>query len=187
MADHYDENYEEVVSLPGVDTDGERTENIDDGRIRRPSEFFVRTTGDDIDEQEHARREYFNKVVGEAENEALQAAEGLGPNAENSLLYRIWSRVNHESEEAVAGIVEKKVEYVELFFDLIFVYSLRTINALFHAYEHSFPPMSAIQTFLFLTAVVMQVWMFTTMFFNRYGRKALRDYISIFINMYGLF
>ena len=187
MADHYDENYEEVVSLPGVDTDGERTENIDDGRIRRPSEFFVRTTGDDIDEQEHARREYFNKVVGEAENEALQAAEGLGPNAENSLLYRIWSRVNHESEEAVAGIVEKKVEYVELFFDLIFVYSLRTINALFHAYEHSFPPMSAIQTFLFLTAVVMQVWMFTTMFFNRYGRKALRDYISIFINMYLLY
>ena len=54
MADHYDENYEEVVSLPGVDTDGERTENIDDGRIRRPSEFFVRTTSDDIDEQEHA-------------------------------------------------------------------------------------------------------------------------------------
>ena len=187
MADHYDENYEEVVSLPGVDTDGERTENIDDGRIRRPSEFFVRTTGDDIDEQEHARREYFNKVVGEAENEALQTEEGLGPNAESSLLYRIWSRVNHESEEAVAGIVEKKVEYVELFFDLIFVYSLRTINALFHVYEHSFPPMSAIQTFLFLTAVVMQVWMFTTMFFNRYGRKALRDYISIFINMYLLY
>ena len=94
MADHYDESYEEVVSLPGVDTDGERTENIDDGRIRRPSEFFVRTTGDDIDEQEHARREYFNKVVGEAENEALQTEEGLGPNAENSLLYRIWSRAD---------------------------------------------------------------------------------------------
>ena len=67
------------------------------------------------------------------------------------------------------------------------MYSLRTINALFHAYKHSFPPMSAIQTFLFLTAVVMQVWMFTTMFFNRYGRKALRDYISIFINMYLLY
>lgn len=85
------------------------------------------------------------------------------------------------------GIVEKKVEYIELFFDLIFVYSLRTINSLFHAYEHSFPPLSAITTFLFLTAVVMQVWMFTTMFFNRYGRKTLRDYISIFLNMYLLY
>ena len=49
MADHYDENYEEEVTLPGVDTDGERTEHIDDGRIRRPPEFFVRTTGEDIE------------------------------------------------------------------------------------------------------------------------------------------
>ena len=187
MADHYDENYEEEVTLPGVDTDGERTEHIDDGRIRRPSEFFVRTTGEDIDDEEHARREYFNKVVGEAEDEELKAEGASHAEEEGSLLYRIWSRVNHESAEAVAGIVEKKVEYVELFFDLIFVYSLRTINAMFHAYEHSFPPMSAIRTFLLLTAVVMQVWMFTTMFFNRYGRKSLRDYLSIFLNMYLLY
>lgn len=113
--------------------------------------------------------------------------ETLEEDVDESLLYRIWARVNNEKKGADAGIVEKKVEYVELFFDLIFVYSLRTINALFHSYEHSFPPISAIQTFLFLTAVVMQVWMFTTMFFNRYGRKALRDYISIFINMYLLY
>ncbi len=85
------------------------------------------------------------------------------------------------------GITEKKVEYIELFFDLIFVYSLRTINSLFHAYEESFPPLRTITTFLFLTAVVMQVWMFTTMFFNRYGRKALRDYVSILLNMYLLY
>ncbi len=82
--------------------------------------------------------------------------------------------------------VEKKVEYVELFYDLIFVYSLRTINALFHDVE-GFPPLGLIATFLFLTVVILQVWYNTTMFFNRYGRKSLRDYISIFINMYLLY
>lgn len=108
--------------------------------------------------------------------------------AMDSLLWRIRKRVAANPIYKVpTRDLEKKVEYIELFFDLIFVYSLRTINALFHHVGEGFPSAELIGIFLFLTAVVMQVWFFTTMFFNRYGRKSLRDYISIFINMYLLY
>ena len=108
--------------------------------------------------------------------------------AMDSLLYRIRKRVAANPIYKIpTRELEKKVEYIELFFDLIFVYSLRTINGLFHHVGGSFPSYQLIGIFLFLTAVVMQVWFFTTMFFNRYGRKSLRDYISIFINMYLLY
>ncbi|SFG34609.1 low temperature requirement protein A [Oribacterium sp. WCC10] len=187
--DFKDDEYTEDVDIPGMDSDGSRMDKGDyviKPKILEKMEIHVRTHGADIDEEEHRKREYFNKIVDEAAGES-QIEQGTPVReAEGSLLYRIWSRVNQESPRP-KGQVEKKVEYIELFYDLIFVYSLRTINALFHGYEDSFPAWQSILTFVFLTAVVMQVWMFTTMFFNRYGRKALRDYISIFANMYLLY
>lgn len=188
--DPENEDYTEDVDIPGIDSDGssrmKKDEYVIKPKILERMEIHVRTQGEGIDEEEHRKREYFNKIVDEAAS-ASQIEQGTPVReAEGSLLYRIWSRVNKESPQP-KDHVEKKVEYIELFYDLIFVYSLRTINALFHAYEESFPTVESILTFIFLTAVVMQVWMFTTMFFNRYGRKALRDYISIFINMYLLY
>lgn len=182
--------YTEDVDIPGFDYDGSSHTKKDDYILKlRKSDrinIHVRTSGEDIDEEEHKKREYFNKIVDEAAS-ASQLEQGTPmQEAEGSLLYRIWSRVNKESPQP-KDHVEKKVEYIELFYDLIFVFSLRTINAMFHVYEETFPPAESILTFVFLTAVVMQVWMFTTMFFNRYGRKALRDYISIFVNMYLLY
>ena len=181
--------YTEDVDIPGLDSDGSSLKKEDytvKPMIQELMEIHVRTEGKDIDEEEHKKREYFNKIVEKAAGETKIDEDRPVKEAEGSILYRIWSRVNKESP-APEDHVEKKVEYIELFYDLIFVYSLRTINAIFHSYEESFPPAGAILTFIFLTAVVMQVWMFTTMFFNRYGRKALRDYISILINMYLLY
>ncbi|MBR1856201.1 MAG: low temperature requirement protein A [Oribacterium sp.] len=181
--------YTEDVDIPGLDSDGSSLKKEDyaaKSKIQQLMEIYVRTEGEDIDEEEHKKREYFNEIVGKAVVETNIDEERPVNEAEGSILYRIWSRVNQESP-APDDHVEKKVEYIELFYDLIFVYSLRTINAMFHSYEESFPPAEAILTFIFLTAVVMQIWMFTTMFFNRYGRKALRDYISILTNMYLLY
>ncbi|MBP3239628.1 MAG: low temperature requirement protein A [Oribacterium sp.] len=183
------EEFTEEVDIPGLDYDGspkDREQYSVKSKLVQKMEMHVRTQGDDIDEEEHKKREYFNKIVDEAAGDS-QVEQGTPvKEAEGSILYRIWSRVNQESPKP-KDHVEKKVEYIELFYDLIFVYSLRTINALFHGYEETFPPKEAIMTFIFLTAVVMQVWMFTTMFFNRYGRKSLRDYISILLNMYLLY
>ena len=183
------EEFIEEVDIPGLDYDGspksKEEYNVKSNLVRK-MEMHVRTHGEDIDEEEHEKREYFNKIVDEATG-ASQVEQGTPVReAEGSILYRIWSRVNRESPKP-KDHVEKKVEYIELFYDLIFVYSLRTINALFHGFEDTFPPKEAIITFVFLTAVVMQVWMFTTMFFNRYGRKSLRDYLSILLNMYLLY
>lgn len=183
------EEFTEEVEIPGLDHEGiprSKEEYYVKSKLVQKMEMHVRTQGEDIDEEEHKKREYFNKIVDE-EAGVSQIEQGTPvKEAEGSILYRIWSRVNRESPKP-KDHVEKKVEYIELFYDLIFVYSLRTINALFHGYEDSFPPAETIITFVFLTAVVMQVWMFTTMFFNRYGRKALRDYLSILLNMYLLY
>lgn len=115
--------------------------------------------------------------------------DGVGEDDEeiNSLLWRIRKRVAKNYPVDKPQPVEKKVEYIELFFDLIFVHSLRTINALFHGITDRMPSQELMLTFFFLMAVVLQVWMFTTMFFNRYGRKSIRDYVSIFINMFCLY
>lgn len=103
-------------------------------------------------------------------------AELYGQKAEGGVRLR---KTGHEEE--------KKVEYIELFFDLVFVYSLRTLNSMFHAYETEFPPFSVFFTFLFLIMALMQIWYFTTLFFNRYGGKTIRDYFSIFFNMYCIY
>lgn len=81
----------------------------------------------------------------------------------------------------------KKVEYIELFFDLIFVYTFRSINSLFHHVEGGFPSMQLLGTFFFLMTVAVQVWFFSVLFFNRYGRKSIRDYLTILLNMYLLY
>ena len=82
---------------------------------------------------------------------------------------------------------EKRVEYIELFFDLIFVYTFRSINGLFHGMESGFPSAELLGSFFFLMAVAVQVWFFSVLFFNRYGRKSIRDYLTILLNMYLLY
>lgn len=93
----------------------------------------------------------------------------------------------NETQDLPGGKGEKKVEYIELFFDLIFVFTLRTINALFHDFETEFPPLPTLFSFFFLMLVALQVWYFATMYFNRYGRKSLRDYLMILASMFFLY
>ncbi len=115
--------------------------------------------------------------------------EGVACEVKGTAMEKTESSVN--TVTAAAGElpkkIVKKVEYIELFFDLIFVYSFRSINSLFHHVEEGFPSAALMGSFFFLMMVAVQVWFFSTMFFNRYGRKSLRDYISILINMYFLY
>ena len=85
--------------------------------------------------------------------------DGVGEDDEeiNSLLWRIRKRVAKNYPVDKPQPVEKKVEYIELFFDLIFVHSLRTINALFHGITDRMPSQELMLTFFFLMAVVLQV------------------------------
>ncbi|MBQ9646829.1 MAG: low temperature requirement protein A [Oscillospiraceae bacterium] len=82
---------------------------------------------------------------------------------------------------------EKKVEYIELIYDLIFVYLVGRNNALLHAIENGFFTASTYLTYIVATLVILQVWYFSSLFINRYGTNGVADHVCLFINMYLLY
>lgn len=82
---------------------------------------------------------------------------------------------------------EKKVEYIELIYDLIFVYIIGRNNSLISSVEHGFVSWSVYLTYFLTTLIALHIWYLTTVFINRYGSKSVAEYIGIFINMYLLY
>lgn len=82
---------------------------------------------------------------------------------------------------------EKKVEYIELIYDLIFVYLVGRNNSLLLTMENSFFTASAYATYIVATLVILQVWYFSSLFINRYGTNGVADHVFLFINMYLLY
>ena len=82
---------------------------------------------------------------------------------------------------------EKKVEYIELIYDLIFVYIIGRSNSMLHHIEDGFIPFETYLTYILTTLIILQVWFFTTLFINRYGTDSVAEYIGLFINMYLLY
>lgn len=79
---------------------------------------------------------------------------------------------------------EKKVEYVELIYDLIFVYIVGRNNSLLHHFEGGFVEIRTFLMYVLCTLAVIQIWNFTTFYINMFGRNSKRDYLFLFINMY---
>ena len=82
---------------------------------------------------------------------------------------------------------EKKVEYIELIYDLIFVYLVGRNNALLHTIENGFFTAPTYAPYIVATLVILQVWYFSSLFINRYGTNGRLEHIGIFINMYLLY
>lgn len=85
------------------------------------------------------------------------------------------------------GKEEKKVEYLELVYDLIFVYIVGRNNALMHNFENGFTTLDSFSAYVFCTLAIIQIWMFSTFYINLHGRNSVRDYVFLFINMYLLY
>ncbi|MDO4882411.1 MAG: low temperature requirement protein A [Oscillospiraceae bacterium] len=85
------------------------------------------------------------------------------------------------------GKEEKKVEYLELVYDLIFVYIVGRNNALMHNFENGFTTLGSFAAYVFCTLAIIQIWMFSTFYINLYGRNSVRDYVFLFTNMYLLY
>ena len=79
---------------------------------------------------------------------------------------------------------EKRVEYVELIYDLIFVFIIGRNNSLLHDIEGGFVKPGAFSAYLICTLAVIQIWTLTTYYINMYGRKSVRDHVFMFINMF---
>lgn len=82
---------------------------------------------------------------------------------------------------------EKKVEYVELIYDLIFVYMIGRNNSLVAHLSGGFFDPSLYLTYVLITLITIQIWYLTTLFINRYGSNDFTEYIGLFINMYLLY
>lgn len=82
---------------------------------------------------------------------------------------------------------EKKVEYLELIYDLIFVYMIGRNHSLLQRIENGFVPGRVFLAYMLCTLAVIQIWNFSTFYINLYGRNGLRDHVFLFINMYLLY
>ena len=79
---------------------------------------------------------------------------------------------------------EKKVEYLELIYDLIFVYIIGRNSSLLHNVQGGFVPLGTFYAYILCSLAVIQIWSFSTFYINMCGRNGLRDHIFLFVNMY---
>ncbi len=86
--------------------------------------------------------------------------------------------------EALTNKKERKVEYIELIYDLIFVYVIGRNNTLLHTFEGGFTERGMFFAYVMCTLAVIQIWTFTTYYINLYGKNSPREYVGLFINMF---
>lgn len=82
---------------------------------------------------------------------------------------------------------EKKVEYLELIYDLIFVYVIGRNNSLLHHVTDGFVGGGLFYAYVLCSLAIIQIWNFSTYYINMHGRNGLRDHVFLFINMYLLY
>ena len=74
---------------------------------------------------------------------------------------------------------EKKVGLPELFYDLVFVYALsRTTELVHHVDEADYA------TFLITLVILFTVWLYQSIYINRFGDNSWRDRLFLFADMF---
>lgn len=89
--------------------------------------------------------------------------------------------------EAVSSLIikeEKKVEYLELIYDLIFVYIVGRNNSLLHHTVDGRIAPEMFLTYIICTLAVIQIWNFSTYYINIYGKNGFREHAFLFTNMF---
>ena len=82
---------------------------------------------------------------------------------------------------------EKKVEYLELIYDLIFVYIIGRNNSLLHHIEGGQIQSGMFLAYILCTLAVIQIWNYSAYYINMFGRNGLREHIFLFTNMFLLY
>ena len=82
---------------------------------------------------------------------------------------------------------ERKVEYVELIYDLIFVYLVSRNGALLHTVKAGFLTWDIYLTYLASSLAILQIWYLSSLYINHYGDGSLWEHLMLFINMYLLY
>lgn len=82
---------------------------------------------------------------------------------------------------------EKKVEYLELIYDLMFVFMVGRCNSLIHNLQGGFISWHSVFVYIVYTLAVIQIWNYSTYYINIYGENSPRNHVFIFINMFLLY
>lgn len=82
---------------------------------------------------------------------------------------------------------EKKVEYIELIYDLVFVYLIGRNASLLDRVEAGFLTGETFLNYLVSSLIVLQIWNYTTLFVNRFGKNSVSDKVMMLINMFLLY
>lgn len=77
----------------------------------------------------------------------------------------------------------KKVELVELFYDLVFVYAISQITALIHHLHDGVVSVSSFFAFGITLILYINTWMIETVFVNRFGLRSFRNIGFLFLQM----
>ena len=80
-------------------------------------------------------------------------------------------------------IKHKRVEFSELFYDLVLVYAISKTTALIHHLHNGIVTWSSLFDFLMSLLVLVNSWMIQTVYTNRYGKNSLFNMVIMFINM----
>ncbi len=79
------------------------------------------------------------------------------------------------------------MEYLELIYDLIFVYIIGRNNSLLHHVVGGFVPLTTFAAYALCSLSVIQIWNFSTYYINMHGRNGVRDHVFLSVNMYLLY
>ncbi|MBF1721903.1 low temperature requirement protein A [Streptococcus sp.] len=80
-------------------------------------------------------------------------------------------------------IKHKRVEFSELFYDLVFVFAISKATALIHPLNSGVVAWDSLLDFFISVMVIINSWMIQTIYTNRYGTNSLFNMVIMFINM----
>ena len=80
-------------------------------------------------------------------------------------------------------IKERKVENIELFYDLIFVYAISRISELAHHPHNGIIEPWILISFILSSLAVLQEWLYWTNYLNRFGTFNIKEIVIMCINM----
>lgn len=93
------------------------------------------------------------------------------------------ARISLKRKSVIFGTLNK-ASYIELFFDLVFVFCMRSIVPVAVDGEEGLVGWYSYYTFVFTYAVMLQVWFKTTTLMNRFGTGGVLDILCLIVNMF---
>lgn len=80
-------------------------------------------------------------------------------------------------------VKHKRVNYSELFYDLVFVFAISKVTALIHHLHNGILTWNSLLDFFMSVLLLTDSWMIQTVYTNRYGKNSLFNMVIMFIKM----